>query len=72
MFGGEHFDKKGNYELLNDVWIYSPRSNQWKLLSPSNCVDVLVDHKSLIGAEVLVIGCILLLFGSLIIIKRFG
>ncbi len=36
LFGGQGYDSAGKVGLLNDLWEYSPTTNQWTWIGPSN------------------------------------
>lgn len=38
LFGGIGFDNAGNYDYLNDLWRYSPVTNEWTWMSGSNAI----------------------------------
>ena len=40
LFGGQGIDTNGASGYLNDLWMYSPSSNQWTWVSGSNTVNV--------------------------------
>jgi len=39
LFGGTGFDSTGAYNELNDLWKYSPSTNQWTWVAGSNTVN---------------------------------
>lgn len=39
LFGGGGYDSAGTYGLLNDLWEYSPSSNEWTWMGGSNTVN---------------------------------
>jgi N-acetylneuraminic acid mutarotase len=39
VFGGTGYDSTGAYNELNDLWKYSPSSNQWTWIGGSNTVS---------------------------------
>lgn len=39
LFGGVGYDSTGQFGVLNDLWEYSPASNEWTWISGSNVID---------------------------------
>jgi arabinogalactan endo-1,4-beta-galactosidase/N-acetylneuraminic acid mutarotase len=39
LFGGFGFDINGNFELLNDMWMFNPSTNKWVWMGGSNTGD---------------------------------
>jgi N-acetylneuraminic acid mutarotase len=39
LFGGWGYDSAGATDLLNDVWMYAPATNQWTWVNGANLVD---------------------------------
>ena len=37
MFGGEHIVNVNSSSLLNDVWVFNPTTNDWKIISNGGC-----------------------------------
>ena len=38
LFGGQGYDSQGTFDLLNDLWKYSPSTKQWTWVGGSNTV----------------------------------
>jgi N-acetylneuraminic acid mutarotase len=39
LFGGDGFDASGIYDLLNDLWKFTPSTGEWTWMSGSNSAD---------------------------------
>jgi N-acetylneuraminic acid mutarotase len=39
LFGGDGFDAAGNYGFLNDLWVFTPSSNQWTWMGGSSTLS---------------------------------
>src|SRR5690349_17570901 len=38
LFGGNGYDNSGNYDVLNDLWKYTPATNQWTWIAGDSII----------------------------------